>query len=77
MSSTRAIAGILVLLSASAAGAVEWPTHAGGPRRLFFNAQCTGGSCGSRMPANQPQLPIGVRQAISAWIAAGALDDCP
>jgi polyvinyl alcohol dehydrogenase (cytochrome) len=42
-----------------------------------FTAQCTGGSCGGRMPLNQPQLPLGVRDAIRAWIAAGAIDDCP
>ena len=42
-----------------------------------FDAQCLGGSCGARMPINQPQLSAGARAAISAWITNGAVNDCP
>jgi hypothetical protein len=41
-----------------------------------FDAQC-GGSCGGRMPLNQPQLSAGVRDAIRTWIMDGAVNDCP
>src|SRR4029450_11150276 len=33
----RSIVCLLAMLAAGAARAVEWPTYAGGPRRLFFN----------------------------------------
>ena len=42
-----------------------------------FDAQCTGGSCGSRMPAGGAALSVAIRDAIRAWIAAGAVNDCP
>ena len=42
-----------------------------------FNAQCTGGSCGSQMPIGQPQLPLSVRDSIRTWITNGAANDCP
>jgi outer membrane protein assembly factor BamB len=42
-----------------------------------FDAQCTGGSCGGTMPANQPQLLPAERTAIRTWITNGATNDCP
>jgi hypothetical protein len=42
-----------------------------------YDAQCAGGACGGNMPLNQPQLPAAVRDALRAWITAGATDDCP
>lgn len=42
-----------------------------------FDAQCVGGSCGGRMPANRPQLSAAVRDAIRTWITDGAANDCP
>jgi len=42
-----------------------------------FDAQCLGGSCGARMPINQPQLSAATRAAITAWITNGAVNDCP
>jgi polyvinyl alcohol dehydrogenase (cytochrome) len=42
-----------------------------------FNAQCTGGSCGSQMPIGQPQLSQGVRNSLRTWIMNGAANDCP
>jgi len=41
-----------------------------------FDAQCTGGSCGAVMPPGG-LLAAGVRDALRAWIAAGAVNDCP
>ena len=41
-----------------------------------FDAQCTGGFCGSTMPLTQPQLSPGVRDSIRAWITNGAANDC-
>src|SRR4030095_15216552 len=37
MSPMRSIVCLLAMLAAGTAQAVEWPTYAGGPRRLFFN----------------------------------------
>src|SRR5262249_47860687 len=42
-----------------------------------FDAQCAGGSCGSTMPLNMPQLKRGALDAIRTWIESGAANDCP
>jgi polyvinyl alcohol dehydrogenase (cytochrome) len=42
-----------------------------------FDAQCLGGSCGAQMPLGLGPLPLAVRNALRAWIANGAADDCP
>ena len=41
-----------------------------------FDAQCVGGSCGGNMPLNRSQLLPTERDAIRAWITAGAVNDC-
>ena len=41
-----------------------------------FDAQCTGGFCGGRMPPGT-SLSDPIRDAIRAWITAGAVNDCP
>ncbi len=39
--------------------------------------QCTGGSCGDAMSLEPPPLDPAARDAIIAWIAGGAANDCP
>jgi len=57
--------------------AASWLVHKLDGTQNGFDAQCPGGSCGSQMPLNQPQLPLSVRDAIRAWISTGAANDCP
>jgi hypothetical protein len=42
-----------------------------------FDDQCIGGSCGAAMPLEPPLLDAAVRDALRAWIANGAPNDCP
>jgi polyvinyl alcohol dehydrogenase (cytochrome) len=42
-----------------------------------FDAQCVGGFCGSAMPPGAVLLTPEEREAIRAWIRAGAQNDCP
>jgi hypothetical protein len=42
-----------------------------------FAAQCVGGECGDPMPLEPPRLEQATRDAIAAWIANGAVNDCP
>lgn len=42
-----------------------------------FDDSCVGGSCGDAMPLEPPLLPREARDAIRAWIAGGAVPDCP
>lgn len=55
----------------------SWLMHKLDGTQGDFTAQCVRRSCGGLMPANQPQLTAAERDAIRAWIAAGAPDDCP
>ncbi len=57
--------------------AASWLVHKLDGTQNAFDAQCAGGSCGARMPLNQPQVSAAVRDAIRSWIANGALNDCP
>jgi hypothetical protein len=34
-------------------------------------------TCGDAMPLGEKPLPSSVRAAVRAWIAGGAIDDCP
>jgi outer membrane protein assembly factor BamB len=45
--------------------------------QFLFDAECVGGSCGSRMPLGQTPLSGPTRNAIRTWIANGAVNDCP
>jgi hypothetical protein len=42
-----------------------------------FDDSCVGGSCGDAMPLEPPPLSQEARDAIRAWIAGGAVSDCP
>jgi outer membrane protein assembly factor BamB len=42
-----------------------------------YEGQCVAGGCGAAMPLNQPLFLPAERDAIRAWILAGAIDDCP
>jgi hypothetical protein len=57
--------------------AASWLVHKLDGTQNGFDAQCAGGSCGAAMPVGQPLLPPAVRDAIRAWIAGGAANDCP
>lgn len=55
----------------------SWLMHKLDGTQGDFTAQCVGRSCGGVMPVNQAQFTAAERDAIRAWIAAGAPDDCP
>jgi outer membrane protein assembly factor BamB len=55
----------------------SWLVHKLDGTQNTFDAQCVGGSCGTSMPLNQPQLPAAVRDAIRTWITNRAMNDCP
>jgi hypothetical protein len=40
-------------------------------------ASCAGMFCGEQMPLGGPYQAANVRDAIRAWITAGAVNDCP
>lgn len=42
-----------------------------------FEASCVSAGCGGSMPLNRPLLLPAERDAVRAWILAGAVDDCP
>jgi len=75
MATSARTALLIGLLAVSSAGATEWPTFAGGPRRLFFNpneSQIT--------PANAASLRVKWKFATGAVITASpsvALVDLP
>jgi hypothetical protein len=55
---------------------MSWLTYKLDGTQNVFDAQCVGGSCGGNMPLNRPRLLAEERAAISAWITAGAVNDC-
>ncbi len=59
------------------APALSWLVHKLDGVQDDFAAQCVGGTCGARMPLEPPPLDRAVRDAIAAWIADGAANDCP
>ena len=42
-----------------------------------FDAECVAMNCGADMPLSRPLLDAAARDAIRAWIASGAANDCP
>jgi hypothetical protein len=42
-----------------------------------FDPRCAGGTCGDPMPLAETPLQPGIRDAVRAWIALGAPNDCP
>ncbi len=47
----------------------------GMPDASLLYRKVSGSTCGTRMPLGRPALSAAEQQTISAWIAAGALDD--
>ena len=47
----------------------------GMPDASLLYLKVSGSTCGTRMPLGRPALSAAEQQTISAWIAAGALDD--
>jgi len=43
--------------------------------QCLFNAQCTGGNCGTSMPQGQSLLSVEDRDKLRRWIAQGAADN--
>ncbi|HZR81629.1 MAG TPA: FG-GAP-like repeat-containing protein [Candidatus Binatia bacterium] len=57
--------------------ATSWVMHKLDGTQDWFDAQCQGMFCGSRMPLGGPYLSLVTRDAIRTWITNGALNDCP
>lgn len=55
----------------------SWLMHKLDGTQGIFTAQCFGNFCGNRMPLGGPFLSQADLDAVRAWIANGAANDCP